>query len=280
MLLAVVAGFVVRSFGPEGRDAMSVFVIEAKGWLLFLGAQTALGLLVCRRRDHIPLDGAVKRLLLEGHGESCPVQVEVRQANVLTGTDHGLAWFDSGRLVFKGASTAFHMGRDCLPPWPLWSRKEKRLALERSMLALGGAPPCTLAITPIDPYEDHSTRRRARAFAVALQGWLTNPDRDRAAPSLLPPLGLHPHALLDKGFVVASTLMLTFVLTLDLVAILWPIKMDLTTALFAFEAIGRLGAVATGGFLARQLTLTIVSHRFRTAMLGRETQAAHGDRAE
>ena len=148
------------------------------------------------------------------------------------------------------------------------------------MLALEGTVEETLTVTPIDPYEDHLSRRRAQGFASSLRDWLTSPSVERGAPSLGPPLDLHPETLLDARFASASVAILGVVVALDLVAVFWPLRVDPASAYFAFEVLGRAGAVGTGWLVARELGRTVLTHRLRSKLGGGEARAVHGDRAE
>ena len=85
-VVLTLAGFGVRSFANLAIDAMSLFVIESKGWIVFLLGQGILIWLIRRRRDRVPHDTTIRRLLKEARaGEACPVQIVIRQWGVVMG---------------------------------------------------------------------------------------------------------------------------------------------------------------------------------------------------
>ena len=74
-------GFCVRGFANLALDAMSLFIIESKGWIVFLLGQGVIIWLIRERRDRVPQDSSIRKLK--------------RCATLRIGLD-GVAGFDDG----------------------------------------------------------------------------------------------------------------------------------------------------------------------------------------
>lgn len=54
--------------------------------------------------------------------DTCLVEVAIYRPQALVGIDRGVAWFDSGRLLFNGSLTSFAIGGEDVQPRRFWAR--------------------------------------------------------------------------------------------------------------------------------------------------------------
>lgn len=270
-VLFSVGGFFVRSFAPQALDVMSLFVIESKGWLVFLLGQGLYLWLVHYGRDRISLDGSIRKLLLSANqGQTCPVQVVVRQWGVVTGADQGLAWIEGDRLCFKGVATTFHTSRTDLPAWVMWSRRQRQQSDTRHpkrRLPLPWVDGASLEIEVINRHEDLGVQRRAARFDHDLTEWCRSSMPSQHQASLLPPSDVHPGVLPRPSFGWEVAVGTVAFLLMNLFAVFAPLKLDTHEPIFWFELFFRTAAVTLSVGLARELALTVHSQTIRAYYL-------------
>lgn len=158
-------------------------------------AQLCLVFLYTRMSNKIDLGPGLKRLKTKIPDETAvPVAVDVVQHEVVTGTDEGYMWIESGTLYFKGLQTVFRINSSDVPPLAVWPRK-MRPSIDN------GVPPkhilvpvndrvVRLKLRLLDPFEDSKARRLSSQFNRALTKWLVEKPSG-SLESLLPPLDLH-----------------------------------------------------------------------------------------
>ena len=277
-------GFCVRGFANLALDAMSLFIIESKGWIVFLLGQGVIIWLIRERRDRVPQVSSIRKLLMEANaGDACPVRIVVRQWGVVTGGDQGLAWIEGDRLIFKGSSTTFHPRRSEFPAWVLWSRRDRRNAggeSQKRRLPLPWGDQATLEIVPIDRYDDHAIRRRAANFDRKLDAWLKSSPTRSHERSLLPPAEIHPSLLTSPKFVWGTVVTTVSVCLLDLLAIVTPVSLDRHQAIFWVEAIMRLLALMAAALLLRECGQTVRTQTIRSYCLSRPAPETVDNRAQ
>ncbi|MES1228413.1 MAG: hypothetical protein ABUL72_07050 [Armatimonadota bacterium] len=278
------AGFCIRAFAHLSIDPMSLMIIESKGWIVFLLGQGLLLTLIRRRRDRVPQDLTIRRLLTEAKASrACPAQIVIRQWGVVTGADQGLAWIEGDRLIFKGSCTTFHPRRADIPAWVMMSRRERSLALSgrtRRTVPLPWPDGSSLQIEPIDRYDDHAVRRRAAAFDHDLDQWLTSSPETSRERSLLPPLEIHPSVLTSAKFVWGTVAATVGVALLDLVAILTPLSLNRNLPIFWIELILRPVAVVFGTLALKECAFTVRTQTIRSYCLHHPTPDGTQNRSE
>lgn len=270
-VVLAVGGFIVRSFAPQAIDTMSLFVIESKGWLVYLLGQGLFLWLVRYTRDRISFDGSVRKLLMSANmGQACPVQVVVRQWGVVTGADQGLAWIEGDRLSFKGVSTAFFTRRSDLPAWVMWSREQRKQSASnrpRRRLPLPWVDGASLEIEILNRHEDLGVQRRAARFEQELTTWCRSPIPASHAESLLPPSDVHPGVVPGPSFVWEAAVGTVVLLLMNLFACFAPLKLNIHEPILWFEGGFRLAAAALSVALVRELVLTVHSQTIRAYCL-------------
>lgn len=157
--------------------------------------QLCLVFLYTRLSNKIDLGPGLRRLRTKIPGEAAvPVLVDIIQADVVTGSDEGFIWIESGTLYFKGLQTVFRLNSVDVSPLGDWPRKI-RPSIDR------GIPPryilfryqngtVQVRLKMIDPFMDHATRRKSHLFERGLVKWLAERP-EGSLESLLPPLDLH-----------------------------------------------------------------------------------------
>jgi hypothetical protein len=266
-VLFSLGGFFVRSYAPHALDVMSLFVIESKGWLVFLLGQGLFLWLERYGRDRIAVDSNLRRMLIGSQmGQTCPVQVVVRQWGVVTGADQGLAWIDGDRLCFKGAATTFQTHRRDLPAWVMWTKDQRRNSdprRARRRLPLPWADECSLEIEVINRHEDLGVQRRAVRFDQDLTRWFRDSVADSPGESVLPPSDVHPGVMPRPPFVWESATLTVAFLLMNMFAVFAPVPLDVKLPLFWYEVFFRVGSLAMSALLARELALTVHSQTIR-----------------
>lgn len=182
-------------FAHNFQNPETSFTQHLEVFLIMVSAQAALGFLYYRLSNRIDIGTGLKRLSTKvPETAACPVMLEIAQDGVVTGYDEGFLWLSDGTLFFKGLQTVFRVNAEDVPPVQEWPRKRRPNIDE-------GRPPRWIPIESetglvlrykyIDPFEDHSARRRTGALDKAVALWL----KERPHGSLetrLPPLHLHP----------------------------------------------------------------------------------------
>ncbi len=201
----LLAAMLIGSFAREAIDDMSLYVIESKSLFAVIAAEIALLVLYRRMRDHIWMSHGLKRIRARVPDDrAVAVRYTMKREGVVTGSDEGFVWLNDGTLYFKGLQSVWRLNRDDMPPVSMWPKgRRPRLAEGKPPTSLpmphGGARG-EMTLAPIDPYEDHATRRKFDAFYHELEAWLLAPP-DGHIESLLPPVDLHPSLEHSRGTV-------------------------------------------------------------------------------
>lgn len=165
-------------------------------------AEFCLIYLYNRLSNKIDLGPGLRRLRTKVPDDSaCPIYLEVVQEDVVTGNDEGYMWIDEGTLYYKGLQTAFRINSPDVPILKSWPRKfrpsyDKGIP-PRHILIHSPRRSMRLRIKLINPFEDHTARRRTARFDRGLVKWLAEKPTG-SLETLLPPSGLH-RALVKEG---------------------------------------------------------------------------------
>lgn len=232
-------------------------------------SQASLIYLLNRISNRVKLGPGLKRIRAKVPTEAaCPVGIELRQRQTVSGADEGYMWLEDGTLFYKGIQTAFRLNASDIEEednWPARRRPDVAAGKMPSWLPVkAGSGHVEITIRLIDPFEDFHTRRRAHRFQSSLGAWL----HERPAGSLetvLPPLGIHP-SLIDQGRLhwegVATGIAMTAVNVVCLLAV--RPQLDVASATGALSMLQLAGALALLYFSVRftwQQKLDITNRR-------------------
>lgn len=203
----VAIGVVIWHLAPQAIDDMSMTVILSKAWFLIIAALIVYLLLVRARVNHVSMDRSLKKLILGSKSlDACPVQLWIYQSGVVTGTDIGVAWVENGSFHFLGGATKFSLPRQALPPYSMWSdrdRKSLRHESKHRFVPLADIEPgARLVFDCLHRFDDHTSRRRAAAFDQSLIQWMKSSDVPNISAAKLPPLSVYPHLVFQTKFMV------------------------------------------------------------------------------
>ena len=213
-------------FAHNFQDPETSFAQHLEVFVIMVSAQAALGFLYYRLSNRIDIGTGLRRLSAKvPQTSACPVTLEIAQDGVVTGYDEGFLWLEDGTLFFKGLQTVFRLNAEDVPAlneWPARRRPNIDAGRLPRWIPVVSESGLSVRFKPIDPFEDHSARRRTTAFDKALTLWL----RDRPPGSLetrLPPLNLHP-SLLQLGPLRLEGLVAGVFMTLINLALLFSVR--------------------------------------------------------